>query len=141
MSCSMSCLLSPHSYGMLLLASHVHGGLGMSRTLHMHRCCSHRFGHVDLLDDVIDHWDAKTHLGERAAFVERLQAVAKARQARISFVSGDVHVAGIGRLYTRPKVLMPCSHLVDQTMLCTGLPSVGSSWQAQEETCRPWDAS
>ena len=102
----------------LLLASHVHGGLAILRLLLIHWCCSHRFGHVDLLDDVIDHWDAKTHLGERSAFVERLQAVAKARQARISFVSGDVHVAGIGRLYTRPKVLKLCSCLAGQKFLC-----------------------
>ena len=74
-----------------------------------------RFGHAELLDDIIDHWDAKTHRGERAAFVERLQAVAKAREARVSFVSGDVHVGGIGRFYTRPKVLrtapLHCGHV------------------------------
>ncbi|BDA46401.1 Uncharacterized protein YGR266W [Coccomyxa sp. Obi] len=63
-----------------------------------------KFDHADLLDDIVDHWDAKTHLGERRAFVERLQAVAKRREARISFISGDVHCAGIGRLYSRPKM-------------------------------------
>ena len=83
--------------------------------------CAHRFGHAELLDDVIDHWDAKTHQGERAAFVERLQQVAKAREARVSFVSGDVHVGGIGRLYSRPKVphdllaLEPCGILALRT--------------------------
>lgn len=42
-------------------------------------------------------------------FVDRLQEVAKAREVRVSFVSGDVHVGGVGRLYTRPKVhSMPC---------------------------------
>ena len=99
----------------------MHGGLELLRMVLVHWCCPHRFGHVDLLDDVIDHWDAKTHLGERKAFVERLQAVAKARQARISFVSGDVHVAGIGRLYTRPKVLRSYSHLARRGSLCTRL--------------------
>ncbi|CAK0753536.1 hypothetical protein CVIRNUC_002228 [Coccomyxa viridis] len=63
-----------------------------------------KFGHADLLDDIIDHWDARAHLGERAAFVERLQQVTKAHGARVSFVSGDVHVGGVGRLYTRPKM-------------------------------------
>ena len=63
-----------------------------------------RFGHADLLDDIIDHWDAKTHLGERKQFVAGLQNVAKAREARISFISGDVHCCAIGRLYSRPKV-------------------------------------
>ena len=64
-----------------------------------------RFGHADLLDDIIDHWDARAHLGERAALVERLQGVAKARGARVSFVSVDVHVGGVGRLFTRPKAI------------------------------------
>ena len=48
--------------------------------------------------------DAKAHLHERRYFVERLQAVARSRQARVSFMSGDVHVAAVGRFYSRPKV-------------------------------------
>ncbi len=36
-----------------------------------------------------------------------MQVVAKAREARVSFISGDVHCAAIGRLYTRPKASMP----------------------------------
>lgn len=63
-----------------------------------------RFDHADLLDDIVDHWDANTHKHERRFFVERLQAVAKAREARVSFLSGDVHCGGVGRLYSRPKV-------------------------------------
>lgn len=67
-------------------------------------CLLPRFDHADLLDDIVDHWDANAHLGERRFFVESLQAVAKAREARVSFISGDVHCAGIGRLYSHPKV-------------------------------------
>ncbi len=52
----------------------------------------------------MDHWDANTHLHERRFFVEQLQQVAKTREARISFVSGDVHCCAVGRLYSRPKV-------------------------------------
>ena len=36
--------------------------------------------------------------------MERLQALAKARELRVSFISGDVHLAAVGRLYSRPKV-------------------------------------
>lgn len=67
-----------------------------------HGAC--RFDHADLLDDIVDHWDANSHLDERRVFVERLQALARARQLRVSFISGDVHLAAVGRLYTRPKV-------------------------------------
>ena len=34
-----------------------------------------------------------------------MQQLAKQHALRISFLSGDVHCCGVGRLYTRPKVL------------------------------------
>ena len=55
------------------------------------------------LDDTLDHWDATPHLKERKAFVKRLQHLARARGLRVSFISGDVHVCAVGRLYSRPK--------------------------------------
>ncbi len=61
------------------------------------------FGHAQLLDDVLDHWDAAPHMKERKAFIKRLQYLARARGVRVSFVSGDVHVCAVGRLYSRPK--------------------------------------
>ncbi|KAK9838336.1 hypothetical protein WJX81_005496 [Elliptochloris bilobata] len=62
------------------------------------------FGHAQLLDDVLDHWDAAPHLAERKAFIKRLQHLARARGLRVSFISGDVHVCAVGRLYSRPKL-------------------------------------
>lgn len=62
------------------------------------------FGEAKLLDDIIDHWDAGQHHGERHTLIARLQNLAKAKSVRVSFVGGDVHVAGVGRLYTQPKV-------------------------------------
>ncbi|DBB15612.1 TPA: hypothetical protein ACH3X3_003824 [Trebouxia sp. C0006] len=62
------------------------------------------FGEAKLLDDIIDHWDAGQHHGERHNLIARLQNLAKAKNVRVSFVGGDVHVAGVGRLYTQPKV-------------------------------------
>ncbi len=66
-------------------------------------CGRRSFGHAQLLDDVLDHWDAGTHVAERKAFIKRLQHLARARRLRISFISGDVHAASVGRLYSRPK--------------------------------------
>ncbi|DBA98627.1 TPA: hypothetical protein ACH3X1_014416 [Trebouxia sp. C0004] len=62
------------------------------------------FGEAKLLDDIIDHWDAGQHHGERHNLIARLQNLAKTKNVRVSFVGGDVHVAGVGRLYTQPKV-------------------------------------
>lgn len=36
--------------------------------------------------------------------VKRLQGIAQTRHIRMTFVSGDVHVGGLGRLYTHPKL-------------------------------------
>ena len=69
------------------------------------------------LDDTLDHWDAGSHLKERKAFVKRLQHLARARRLRVSFISGDVHVCAVGRLYSRPKarcrVWYPCFRIHD----------------------------
>ncbi len=35
--------------------------------------------------------------------IRHLQSVAQGRNTRITFISGDVHVAGLGRLYSYPK--------------------------------------
>lgn len=47
---------------------------------------------------------AGQHHGERHNLIARLQNLAKAKNIRVSFVGGDVHVAGVGRLYTQPKI-------------------------------------
>ena len=50
------------------------------------------------------HGVAGQHHGERHNLIARLQNVAKTKNVRVSFVGGDVHVAGVGRLYTQPKI-------------------------------------
>ena len=70
-----------------------------------------RFETVSLLDDLQDHWDSAVHLKERNALIHRLQEHARAHGRRVSFISGDVHCAQVGRLYTSPKVSRrPCFH-------------------------------
>ncbi|OBZ75883.1 hypothetical protein A0H81_04778 [Grifola frondosa] len=58
---------------------------------------------AELLDDLNDHWTAKGHKRERNWFIERLQQLAKAKHARISLISGDVHCAAVGVLKTLQK--------------------------------------
>ena len=71
------------------------------------RCrCTGRFGHAELLDDITDHWDASTHLQERADFIRGMQAIVRKKGVRVSFLGGDVHVCAVGRFYTHPKVCL-----------------------------------
>lgn len=65
-------------------------------------------GRVEILDDLDDHWCAKRHKKERNALVARLFELAQKFSVRITILSGDVHLAGIGRFFT--KSLNPTKH-------------------------------
>eukprot|EP00884_Botryococcus_braunii_P001168 jgi/Botrbrau1/11051/Bobra.92_2s0022.1 len=62
------------------------------------------FGHAQLLDDIVDHWDAGSHKHERSKLIRRLQHFSSQQEVRVSFLSGDVHVCAAGRLYSKPKM-------------------------------------
>ena len=64
-------------------------------------------GGVDLLDDLDDHYTAHQHKAERKDLVSRLQHLSKERGVRITIVSGDVHLAAMGRFYSNPSLQIP----------------------------------
>ncbi|KIY51015.1 hypothetical protein FISHEDRAFT_37727 [Fistulina hepatica ATCC 64428] len=55
---------------------------------------------AELLDDLNDHWTARSHKKERNEFVRQLQAFALTRATRITFITGDVHCAAVGLFHT-----------------------------------------
>ena len=63
-----------------------------------------RFDQPELMDDLLDGWMANKHKKERLEFIRMLQGVAVERGVRVTVVSGDAHVGGVGRLYSRPKI-------------------------------------
>lgn len=64
-------------------------------------------GNVDLLDDLDDHYTARTHKAERLFLVHQLQALALEFSVRITILGGDVHLAAVGRFYSNPKLQIP----------------------------------
>ena len=42
--------------------------------------------------------------GERLQFIRLLQEFSISKGLRVSILSGDAHVGGVGRLYSRPKI-------------------------------------
>jgi hypothetical protein len=62
---------------------------------------------VDLLDDLDDHYTARTHKKERLYIVQQLQKLASEFSVRISILGGDVHLAAVGRFYSNPKLNIP----------------------------------
>ncbi|KAF8447483.1 hypothetical protein L210DRAFT_849761 [Boletus edulis BED1] len=60
-------------------------------------------GEAELLDDLNDHWTAKTHKQERNWLIQQLQSVSKRNRLRITFLSGDVHCAAVGAFRTLPQ--------------------------------------
>ncbi|KAJ8597901.1 hypothetical protein M405DRAFT_1808 [Rhizopogon salebrosus TDB-379] len=55
---------------------------------------------AELLDDLNDHWTAKSHKRERNWLIQQMQGIARMKCLRISFLSGDVHCAAVGVLKT-----------------------------------------
>jgi hypothetical protein len=68
---------------------------------------NHFDGSVDLLDDLDDHYTARTHKKERLGLVLKLQNLAAEFSVRISILGGDVHLAACGRFYSNPKLGIP----------------------------------
>lgn len=68
---------------------------------------NHFDGSVDLLDDLDDHYTAKTHKKERLFLVHQLQSLAAEFSVRITILGGDVHLAAVGRFYSNPKLNIP----------------------------------
>ncbi|KAI0867278.1 hypothetical protein GGS24DRAFT_508042 [Hypoxylon argillaceum] len=64
-------------------------------------------GGVEVLDDLDDHWTAKNHKDERRFIIEDLQDLAVDKSIRVTILSGDVHLAAVGQLYSNPKLRIP----------------------------------
>ncbi|KAL2139174.1 hypothetical protein VTI28DRAFT_5672 [Corynascus sepedonium] len=61
-------------------------------------------GGVEVLDDLDDHWTAKSHKHERSIVIEDLQDLAADKSIRVTILSGDVHLAAVGQFYSNPKL-------------------------------------
>lgn len=58
-------------------------------------------GDIELLDDLNDHWCARHHKKERNGFIARLQDFGAKYGIRITILSGDVHLASVGRFMSK----------------------------------------
>ncbi|KAJ4417080.1 hypothetical protein N0V82_006362 [Gnomoniopsis sp. IMI 355080] len=71
---------------------------------------NHFDGSVDLLDDLDDHYTARTHKKERNWLVVELQKICKQFSVRVTILGGDVHLAALGRFYSNPSLNIPCEN-------------------------------
>ncbi|CRG85623.1 putative protein YGR266W [Talaromyces islandicus] len=67
-------------------------------------------GQVDLLDDLDDHYTARQHKTERRELVQRLQQFSKRHTVRVTILGGDVHLAALGRFYSKVSLKIPVEH-------------------------------
>ncbi|PSC71461.1 DNA repair REV1 [Micractinium conductrix] len=79
-----------------------------------------RFDQPEILDDLVDGWAADMHKQERLQFICLLQKFAESKCLRVTILSGDAHVGGVGRLYSREKI----SHLGEDPLY---MPQIISS--------------
>ncbi|GIM06459.1 hypothetical protein Vretimale_10772 [Volvox reticuliferus] len=77
------------------LLNELMGITGLMRKLPM------RFGEIEILDDLKDHWDSKEHKKERDALLKMLIHLSAERAFRFTLLSGDVHCAGYGMIHGR----------------------------------------
>ncbi|KAI1763617.1 hypothetical protein GGR53DRAFT_359736 [Hypoxylon sp. FL1150] len=68
---------------------------------------NHFDGSVDLLDDLDDHYTARTHKKERNAMIKRFQDICSEFSVRLTILGGDVHLAALGRFYSNPNLHIP----------------------------------
>lgn len=73
----------------------------LARHGHMTSTLNEFDGTIEILDDLNDHWCARSHKKERNAFVAALQELAYSSNVRITILAGDVHLAAVGRFYAR----------------------------------------
>ncbi|PGH15831.1 hypothetical protein AJ79_02212 [Helicocarpus griseus UAMH5409] len=64
-------------------------------------------GQVDLLDDLDDHYTARQHKRERREMMQRLQHISRKHSVRVTILGGDVHLAALGRFYSKPRLNIP----------------------------------
>jgi hypothetical protein len=64
-------------------------------------------GGVEILDDLDDHWTAKSHKLERNDLILDLQDLSAEKSVRVTILGGDVHLAAIGQFYSNPKLRVP----------------------------------
>lgn len=74
-----------------------HHALGLGKLVNNYNEAS------ELLDDLNDHWCANVHKRERNWLVRECQRLALELHVRITFLSGDVHLAAVGCLFTKQK--------------------------------------
>ncbi len=58
-------------------------------------------GSVEVLDDLNDHWCSKHHKKERNNLIGKLQEFGSKNGVRVTILSGDVHLAAVGRFKTK----------------------------------------
>lgn len=63
-------------------------------------------GTQELEDDLRDHWHSRPHKGERLRLLHRLFGVSEAG-VRVTFLSGDVHVAAVGIVESSRSAVRP----------------------------------
>jgi hypothetical protein len=58
-------------------------------------------GSVEVLDDLNDHWCSHNHKKERNALITRLLKFGASNGVRVTILSGDVHLAAVGRFHSK----------------------------------------
>lgn len=64
-------------------------------------------GGADMLGNLDDHWTSSNHKAERNWLIQELQQLAAEKSVRITILSGDTRMGGVGQFYSSPTLNLP----------------------------------
>ncbi|GAB2862059.1 alkaline phosphatase D family protein [Pseudoduganella ginsengisoli] len=78
-------------------------------------------GQQELEDDLRDHWSSPAHIQERKRLVHRLFSHAKSKRARVTILSGDVHVGALSVIESTRDAEAERGEAVINQLISTGI--------------------
>ncbi len=79
----------------------------------------------ELEDDLRDHWNSRAHKGERTRLVHNMLRFSSEKDCRVTFLSGDVHVAAMGRIESKRDTAAPLNATSINQLTSSGIVHPG----------------
>lgn len=82
-------------------------------------------GSFELMDDLRDHWNSRSHRAERLKMIHNFFDLANSKKTRVTILSGDVHVAAMGVITSNRNKDAPRNAQVINQLTSSGIVHPG----------------
>lgn len=94
------------------------------------------FGLFELADDARDSWNHGAHVEERNSMIQRFQEYALRTHRRVTFLSGDVHLGGVGKIYCKTCGIEDCSEKAIWQIISSPVGNITPGHIATKALCK-----